>query len=81
MSCGEVWSTTDIYRRLEMGGYINRGMTASVVNRIEETLQRLGCERAHGYMWTNKKIQSEVVYNDAVHNVIQHGKLNLGMYL
>jgi len=39
---GEVWTTTDIYRRLEMGGLIPRGLTPSLVNRIETSLNKLG---------------------------------------
>jgi hypothetical protein len=39
---GEVWTTTDIYRRLEMGGLIPRGLTPALVNRIETSLNKLG---------------------------------------
>lgn len=59
---GPEWTTTEVYKRLEHGGYINRGMTSVVVNRIEQAFKRLGCER-DGYHWRSKQEQFNQILN------------------
>lgn len=39
------FSTVDVYRRLEVGGFITRGMTSHITSRIENTLVTLECVR------------------------------------
>lgn len=52
---GLQWSTTDVYRRLEGAGYINRGLNSIIVSRIEDSLKRMGCERDSSGLWRNKQ--------------------------
>jgi hypothetical protein len=53
-SLGPTFMIVDIYRRLEAGGYVNKGLTSQTSYRIEQVLKRMGCEREGGY-WVNKK--------------------------
>lgn len=52
--CGLTFTTTDVYRKLEMGGFISRGMTRGVAERIETCLNAMGCEREGGN-WRSKE--------------------------
>jgi hypothetical protein len=40
---GEQWTSTDVYRRLEGLGYITKGLSSAVVQRIDSSLAKLGC--------------------------------------
>ena len=46
-SMGSTWTSTDIYRRLEALGYVNKGLTVGVVQRIESSLEKLNCIKTH----------------------------------
>jgi hypothetical protein len=54
---GNSWSSTDIYKRLEAGGLITRGLSSVMVGRIDSALSRLGCEynvEDGNKLWKNK---------------------------
>jgi hypothetical protein len=40
---GERWTSTEVYRRLEASGYIPKGLSGAIVQRIETSLVKLGC--------------------------------------
>ena len=42
---GDTWTMTDVYRRLEGLGYIPKGLSVSIVQRIETSLVKLGCSQ------------------------------------
>jgi hypothetical protein len=48
---GREFTTTDVYKRLEAGGFIGRGMTASLISRVELILEKMGCESAGAMLW------------------------------
>jgi hypothetical protein len=54
---GQAWTATEIYKRLEAGGLVTRGLSNAVITRIESALNRIGCE-SHVIggckMWNNK---------------------------
>lgn len=57
---GNKWSTMDIYKRLEINGFVVKGYTAHIVGRIEGALIRLGNDRAYdpsqgGVLWQAKE--------------------------
>jgi len=39
-----IFTNTDVYKRLESNAIIPRGMSASIISRIEHSLKRSGCE-------------------------------------
>lgn len=47
------FTTTEVYRKLEAGGFITKGLTQAVMGRIESALVSLGCERV-GTGWKSK---------------------------
>lgn len=53
-SLGDAWTTSDVYRRLEATGFLNRGFSTACVERIESTLISLGCEAEEG-LWRSKE--------------------------
>lgn len=75
-SSGMTWTTVDVYRKLEMGGFVQRGMTATVVNRIEGVLERLGCERTQGFMWQSK----QPIVSQLIHAMQAYGQ-SLGSFI
>lgn len=50
---GYSWTTPDVYKRLEIGGFINKGLTSAITARIEYVLKRLDCE-FDGIQWRSK---------------------------
>lgn len=62
MSIGPAWTTSDVYKRLEMGGFINRGFTSTVAVRIEYVMKRLDCE-FDGLQWRSKHKTVEALVN------------------
>jgi len=61
-----IFTILDVYRKLEAGGFINRGLTTQVSNRIEGALKRIGCER-DGHGWKTKAI----VVNQMINTMVQ----------
>jgi hypothetical protein len=41
---GKTWTSTEVYKRLEAGGLVTRGLSNAVIARIESALSRIGCE-------------------------------------
>lgn len=60
---GVTWTATDVYRRLESQGLIPRGITSTIVTRIEDTLYRLDCERLNGTWRAKQNIFSGFMAN------------------
>jgi len=52
---GTSWTTIEVYRRLEAQGFVSRGLNSNVVNRIEDALQRIRCDRSPKGFWYSKK--------------------------
>jgi hypothetical protein len=69
------WTTVEVYRRLEGGGFVNRGYQGSTVSRIEDCFLRLGCERVNGFEWQLKddSLKKTVMFNSAIQSLIQAG--------
>jgi hypothetical protein len=40
---GSSWTSTEIYRRLEASGYVTKGLSSGIIQRIEASLMKLGC--------------------------------------
>jgi hypothetical protein len=46
------WSIQDIYKRLELGGFIPKGLTMQVVKRIDTALKAIGCYKNADGIWS-----------------------------
>jgi hypothetical protein len=44
---GDKWTSSDVYRRLESLGYISKGFSNAIVQRIDTSLVKLGCVKRH----------------------------------